>query len=227
MGIVIHRSRHAQEYVVVPNGIARDRRLSFRARGLLVMLLSLPPDWRVTTDQLAEDNPEGREQVRKAMAELRSSGYVVTHREQGDKGLWRTRLEVFDTPATERDPSRVRCDQGKQQSSQVAPNAGQPAAGWPAPKRSTGPKYGAEVQEKDRSRPASQGQDQDRIGQHRVGDPIADKTGSGLNRSAANSHNPRVHHGPDDHGPGAQQIPIPVTRQGPAADRNARTRGAP
>ena len=226
MGIIIHRSHHAQEYVVVPNGIARDKRLSFRARGLLVMLLSLPPDWRVTTDMLAEDNPEGRDQVRKAMAELRGSGYVVTHREQGEKGLWRTRLEVFDTPATERDPSRVRCDQGKQQSSQVAPNAGQPAAGLPAPKRSTGPKYGAEVQE-NRSRPASQGQGQKKgAGPNRVGDPIADKTGPGLG-SAANSHNPRVHHGSQDPSSDDQQRGIPVTRQGPAADRNARTQGVP
>jgi hypothetical protein len=98
MGIVIHRSRHAQQYVVVPNAIARNTRLSFRARGLLVMLLSLPPDWRVTTDQLAEDNPEGRDLIRRAMAELRAAGFVRAEREQDIKGRWRTRLEVFDTP---------------------------------------------------------------------------------------------------------------------------------
>ena len=76
MGIVIHRSRHAQEYVVVPNGVARDKRLSFLARGLLVMLLSLPPDWHVTTDMLAEDNPDSRTGIRAAMRELREAGYV-------------------------------------------------------------------------------------------------------------------------------------------------------
>ena len=96
MGI-IHRSRHAQQYVIVPNAIARNGRLSFRARGLLVMLLSLPPDWHVTTDQLAEDNPEGRDLIRRAMAELRDAGYVRAQREQDGKGRWRTRLEVFDT----------------------------------------------------------------------------------------------------------------------------------
>jgi len=227
MGIIIHRSRHTQQYVVVPNAIARNTRLSFRARGLLVMLLSLPPEWHVTTDQLAEDNPDSRTAVRAAMRELRESGYVEVHREQSGRGRWRTRLEVFDTPATERDPSRVRRDQGKQQSSQVEPNAGQPAAGLPALKRSTGPKYGAEVQE-NRSRPASHDQGQNSAdGQNRVGDPITDKTGSGLDRSVANSHNPRVHHGPQDPSSDDQQSPIPVTRRSPAADRNARTRGAP
>jgi hypothetical protein len=84
MGIIIHRSRHTQQYVVVPNAIARNTRLSFRARGLLVMLLSLPPEWHVTTDQLAEDNPDSRTAVRAAMRELRESGYVEVHREQSD-----------------------------------------------------------------------------------------------------------------------------------------------
>lgn len=63
-------------------------------------------------------------------------------------------------------------------------------------------------------------------GQNGVGDPIADKTASGLDRSAANSQKPRVHHGPDNDGPDAQQIPIPVTHQSSATRRNARTRGA-
>ena len=206
MGIIIHRSRHTQQYVVVPNAIARNTRLSFRARGLLVMLLSLPPEWHVTTDQLAEDNPDSRTAVRAAMRELRESGYVEVHREQSGRGRWRTRLEVFDTPATERDPSRVRRDQGKQQSSQVEPNAGQPAAGLPALKRSTGPKYGAEVQE-NRSRPASHDQGQD--------------------HSVANSQNARVHDGSEIPISDDQQRGIPVTHQSQAADRNARTRGAP
>jgi hypothetical protein len=100
-GIVIHRSHHAQQYVVVPNSIARDNRLSFCARGLLVMLLSLPPEWHVTTAMLAEDNPEGRDKIRAAMRELSDAGYVIVHREQGKRGRWTTRIEVFDTPQTE------------------------------------------------------------------------------------------------------------------------------
>jgi hypothetical protein len=43
---------------------------------------------------------------------------------------------------------------------------------------------------------------------------------------ATPSQSLRDHDGPDNHGSDAQQIPIPVTLQSPAADRNARTRGA-
>jgi hypothetical protein len=68
-----------------------------------------------------------------------------------------------------------------------------------------------------------QNQGQNHVGgQHRVGDPIADKTGPGLDRSAANSHNPRVHHGSQDPSSDDQQSRIPVTLQSQAADRNAR-----
>lgn len=64
-----------------------------------------------------------------------------------------------------------------------------------------------------------------RVGTRSVTTPA--RRGPTSTRSAANSHNPRVHHGPKDPSSDAQQIPIPVTRQSPAADRNARTRGAP
>jgi hypothetical protein len=195
MGVVIHRSRHAQEYVVVPNSIARNATLSFLARGLLVMLLSLPPDWHVTTDALAEDNPDSRTGIRAAMRELREAGYVQLLAERGKDGRTRRQLEVFDTPqpsaGTPRlvPPAQTRVPAGR--TKRRIPTVGETAV-----KESTGPKYGAEVRE-NRSRPASQGQDH-AGGQHRVGDPIADKTGSGLDRSAANSHNPRVHHGSND-----------------------------
>jgi predicted ArsR family transcriptional regulator len=135
MGIIIHRSHHAQRYVVVPNAIARNTKLSFRARGLLVMLLSLPPDWHVTTDMLAEDNPDSRTAIRAAMAELRESGYVEVHREQDSKGRWRTRLEVFDTRQPDASRPASGATSGNDTSSQAAPNAGIPAAGGAAAKK--------------------------------------------------------------------------------------------
>lgn len=58
-------------------------------------------------------------------------------------------------------------------------------------------------------------------GPNRVGDPIADKTGSGFG-SAANSENHRVHPGSFNGASQAQQNSDPVTPRSPAADRNAR-----
>jgi hypothetical protein len=165
-GIVIRRSEHAQQYVVVPNSIAQNNELSILARGLLVLLLSLPPGRQVTTDTLGEDNPDSRNSIRKAMRELREAGYVVLHTERGADGRTRRHLEVFDAPQTKRGqmafgaacgndtdepqakrvrpafgatsgnsdqtrPPGARSDQPKDESSQVAPNAGKPTVGSP------------------------------------------------------------------------------------------------
>lgn len=137
-GVVIHRSHHVQQYVVVPNAIARNTALSFRARGLLIMLLSLPPEWHVTTDMLADDNPESRTAVRAAMAELRAAGYVETHRQQGARGRWITRLDMFDTTSTERALPAFGPTCEDSASAQVPPNASRPAAGGAAFKRKDG-----------------------------------------------------------------------------------------
>jgi hypothetical protein len=134
-GIVIHRSRHAQQYVVIPNAIARDTRLSFLARGLLVMLLSLPPDWRVTTDMLAEDNPDSRTAIRAAMRELREIGYVELRTERGKDGRTRRHHEVFDTDSTNRAHAALGATCENDVYPQVAPKAGIPAVGKPAFKK--------------------------------------------------------------------------------------------
>lgn len=195
-GIVIHRSHHAQQYVVVPNAIARDKTLSFRARGLLVMLLSLPPEWHVTADMLAEDNPDSRTAVRAAMAELRAEGYVHLITERGKDGRTRRRLEVFDTRTTKRGQGALGATCENSASSQVAPTAGipavgKPAVGIPAVNRSTG-------RSTDRSTDGS------------TGEAFPPQTRK------------RVHGGPPDHGPDDQQPPISPPVQSPAADRNAR-----
>lgn len=102
-GIQIERSEHAQEFVIVGNAEARDRRLSFRARGLHHHLLSLPPGWRVTTTQLAADNPEGRDAIRAALNELIDCGYVTKVKRQDGHGRWSTVMTVHDKPQPKTD----------------------------------------------------------------------------------------------------------------------------
>jgi predicted ArsR family transcriptional regulator len=122
----------------VPNAIARDARLSFRARGLLVMLLSLPPEWHVTADTLAEDNPDSRTAIRSAMRELRESGYVELHKVRGSDGRTRSHHEVFDTDPANRVLSASGATCGNNASPQVAPEAEKPPADIAAECQATG-----------------------------------------------------------------------------------------
>ena len=56
---------------------SRDIRISRRALGTLMELLSYPPGWDMNADKLAKLGREGREATRKAMRELEDAGYVI------------------------------------------------------------------------------------------------------------------------------------------------------
>lgn len=74
------------KFTQVPNEWVRDERLSRRARGLLVELLSHRAGWRVTVAALQKAGTEGRDAVRKTIDELQEFGYLTRtqgHRETG------------------------------------------------------------------------------------------------------------------------------------------------
>lgn len=87
-----------RSYVVVGNEVVRDRRLSWKARGLLIYLLSRPEGWTVAATRLAADGPDGRDAVLSGLRELETVGYLVRRRVQGPSGRWRTESVVYDSP---------------------------------------------------------------------------------------------------------------------------------
>lgn len=98
-GPTVLRHRVDRDYVVVQNAVARDARLSYRARGVLLDMISRPPNWRFNAERLAACSPnEGRDAVRTAIGELRKAGYVLYTRERSGGGRWRTVVTVSDKP---------------------------------------------------------------------------------------------------------------------------------
>ncbi|GAA4155107.1 hypothetical protein [Actinomadura keratinilytica] len=148
----IRRARPSVEWTQIPNVVARDYRLSWRARGLLLELLSYPPGWETTIDELVKraqrqaaevgGRVEGRDAMRAAARELKRAGYLVVTKSQDQRGRWRTDVEVTDAPmwdllsgtddgfsvvgatSTEHDVSAGRTDDG-------FPAVGSPAVGSP------------------------------------------------------------------------------------------------
>lgn len=97
--------------------------MSYRAKGVLLRLLSNEDGFRMTALDLANAGLEGREAILTALRELRVCGYVVVRRIQSDGGRWRTETYVYDTPQ----PTEVGFpDSG-------SPDSGSPDAGWPDP----------------------------------------------------------------------------------------------
>ena len=63
-------------YTVIGNEAAQDSSLSWKAKGLLVYLLSLPKDWNIRLSELARHATDGIDSTRKAMDELLNAGYI-------------------------------------------------------------------------------------------------------------------------------------------------------
>lgn len=63
-------------FTQIPNEWLRDSRLTFKARGLLAMLLSHSEGWSLSTSAIAEQNQEGKDAIRSAIAELQQFGYL-------------------------------------------------------------------------------------------------------------------------------------------------------
>ena len=95
---MIVRRRRVDRFTIVPNDVLRDVRLSWKARGLLAYLLSLPDDWRTSSDRLARLGPDGRDAVRSGLRELEELGYLVRRRIQSSTGRWSTELIITDEP---------------------------------------------------------------------------------------------------------------------------------
>ncbi|PFB05034.1 DNA-binding protein [Bacillus anthracis] len=74
MGIV--RVEKNKNYSVVNNTGLRDERLSWKAKGILAYILTLPDDWVFYREELATHAKDGLDSLRSGMKELKEYGYL-------------------------------------------------------------------------------------------------------------------------------------------------------
>jgi hypothetical protein len=82
-------------YTVIPNGVIPEGRISARAWGLYVYLLSRPPGWECRPSQLKTVFKEGRDALYTTLHELVELGLVVKETYRRD-GMPRTRFVLPD-----------------------------------------------------------------------------------------------------------------------------------
>ena len=72
------RSHHDfdDHFTQIPNSWLRDARLTFKARGILALVMSHVAGWSLSINLLAEQNKEGRDAIRTAILELEKYGYL-------------------------------------------------------------------------------------------------------------------------------------------------------
>lgn len=140
---VRRKTRPVDNYTQVSNTLLRDRRISPKAKGVAAWLLSHSTEYRFTTDAIAEHLGVGVDQIKSAIRELESHGYLervflrepVTARVTGMEYL----LDDNPTPAVQVNP-QVRADSG-------FPADGEPVSGSAIDGSATDGKPGGHIED--------------------------------------------------------------------------------
>jgi hypothetical protein len=64
-------------YVMLARALLHDKRLSFKGKGLLSYLLSLPDNWSINVAHLTKVGTDGRDSIQSGIKELVEAGYLV------------------------------------------------------------------------------------------------------------------------------------------------------
>ncbi|MDX3425811.1 hypothetical protein [Streptomyces sp. ME02-6985-2c] len=100
----------ADQFTQIANGLFRDGRLSYRAKGIFGHVSTHRSGWRVTIADLVRLGPDGRDAVRAALRELEEHGYLIRERLRHPDGtLGESVYCITDRPAVLSDlPSGTR-----------------------------------------------------------------------------------------------------------------------
>ena len=88
--------RKEHNFLIISNSVVRDKRLSFKARGILLEILSQPDGWTITAESLAAEGQEGISAVLSAFKELREIGYMRTEKLRDAKGQFVSTTQDFE-----------------------------------------------------------------------------------------------------------------------------------
>ena len=78
--VKIEVKKRTHPFVMIDKRPLNDHRFSWAARGLLAHLLCRPRDWRVVSENLLKQSPDGRYVLRALLNELKRFGYATIKR---------------------------------------------------------------------------------------------------------------------------------------------------
>lgn len=101
--MAILKNPNKDKFTVIDNFALRDNRLSLKARGLLVTMLSLPDNWKFSENGLCSIfEKDGQAAIRSGLKELEEAGYLVRERVRDEHGrVSSVNWIVYDKPQVE------------------------------------------------------------------------------------------------------------------------------
>ena len=99
MNDAVFKGGRRRGFTTVYREVAQDRRLSLKARGLFLLLQSLPETWQYTISGLATLAGTGKDQIRSGLAELLKVGYLVKEQAHDEGGKFAGNIFVLQEEA--------------------------------------------------------------------------------------------------------------------------------
>ena len=101
--MAVIRVHKTADYTVMSNSHFREYGLSFKAKGILSQMLSLPDNWEYSVVGLTKLAKDGKESVMSGLAELEEFGYLKRTRTFDEKGRFAGYdYDIFETPQKEK-----------------------------------------------------------------------------------------------------------------------------
>jgi len=100
MSQTIFRKRYSSNYTAIPNKYTRDSGISWKAKGILTHLLTLPQDWEVNASYLSDQSTDGLDSVYSGLNELIAAKYLW-RRTRAGRAPGGYEVFVYDEPNLE------------------------------------------------------------------------------------------------------------------------------
>ncbi|MBZ8174782.1 conserved phage C-terminal domain-containing protein [Staphylococcus delphini] len=91
--------KESGNFVTVHKDFIHDSNISWKAKGILLYLLSRPDDWQIYETELKKHATDGRDSLRTGIKELEEAGYIHRTRIRDERGCFKEyEYHVFELP---------------------------------------------------------------------------------------------------------------------------------
>lgn len=96
--MAVFKIKKTKDFTIMSNYHLRDKNLSFKAKGLLSFMLSLPDDWDYSLKGLCVIGKENRDAIRSTLKELQEYHYLEIEKVRGNKGYFEYHYLIYEKP---------------------------------------------------------------------------------------------------------------------------------
>ncbi|GAE32862.1 hypothetical protein [Halalkalibacter hemicellulosilyticus] len=96
---IVRTKKQENPFVQVDKYCINDSSISWKAKGILIYILSKTDNWQIRFNDLVKKGKEGRDAVQSGMEELMKAGYVYYYQEREGNGKFKDWVyEVYERP---------------------------------------------------------------------------------------------------------------------------------